>query len=329
MDTYFDFYGVRIKVVSDDFDLVNNIRRDFSYFSVLGGQFDILFVIYNKEIPYDKVPPLKASLYKDNAICYDDKHVRYIDYHGRALSIYDFINNKIEIYSQDKDFLWELTYLAILSMIGEALDKKGIHRIHALGLSINEKAILCVLPMGAGKTTLGLRLLKEEKIKLLSDDMPLITKDGKILPFPIRIGVDRREKLDIPERYLRVFPRSKYGAKILIDIEYFRNKIAKPSRPAIILIGERIFSNNLRIEKIPKRKVIMPFFINGVFGLGLPQLIEYFLRSNIKDIFFKIKIGFSRLFVSLRIIWKSKIYRLLIGTDIDKNINRVLAFLNF
>jgi len=329
MEIYFNFYGVKTKLSSDDQLLIENIKRDFSYFSAPINKTDIKFVVYNEEIPCDKIPPLKASLYKDNAICYDDTNMRYIDYHGKALAIYDFSNNVGEIYSQDNNFLHELTYLAILSKVGEELDKKGIHRIHALGISINNKAVLIIFPMGGGKTTLGLELLKYDGIKLLSDEIPLITRKREVLPFPIRIGVskDRTSSLDIPHKYLRNFIRSKYGSKVLIDIEYFKDKISRSNMPAVILIGERISSNDCRIEKISKFRTLKPFIVNGVFGLGLPQLIEYFLRYNIRDVLPKSKIMFSRLLRCLKVIWKSKTYSFLIGKDRRKNVNILIEFL--
>jgi hypothetical protein len=120
-----------------------------------------------------------------------------------------------------------------------------------LGISVNNKAVLIILPMGGGKTTLGLELLKYDDVKLLSDDTPLISRDGKILPFPIRIGINKNTSLNfnVPKKYLRDFIRSKYGPKLLIDIDYFRDKIALPCKISMILIGERIFSDKCRIEK--------------------------------------------------------------------------------
>jgi hypothetical protein len=67
--------------------------------------------------------------------------------------------------------------------------------------------------------------------------------------------------------------------------------------------------------------------MNGLIGLGLPQLIEYILYSNIKDISSKTKIFLSQLFASLGIIRKSKTYGLLIGVDREGNARRLRRFL--
>ena len=256
---YFDFYGVGLRVECFDTESLDNIKRDFFYFLKKTLQnIDIKINIFLEKPPFEKVPSLKSSLYNPDSIVYDDKDLRYVDHHEKALTIYDYKSEVGKIYSLDKMLLHELSYLLILSRVGEFLDKKGIHRIHALGISIptskkTQKAVLCLLPQGAGKTTLALELLKDEQIRLLSDDAPLITSKGKILAFPLRLAVPEGFFLDIPPQYLRNFQRRKYGNKTLIDIEYFKDKIVSFAEPSIILIGERISSCDTKIFKIMPR----------------------------------------------------------------------------
>jgi len=322
----FNFYGVKIKVSSDSEDHLDEIRRDFSYFLSNNKICDINIETYFQDLPYNLIPQVKASLYLPSAIAYDHENTRYVDYNGQALTIYNYPIEKGQVYSENKELLHEISYLLILSRVGELLDRKGIHRIHALGISISGKAALCLLPMGAGKTTLALDLLKYKEIKLLSDDMVLIDKKGRILPFPLRIGVDRQINLDIPSKFLREFHRRQYGVKTLIDIEYFQDKIATISSPWVIFIGERKFSTQAKIESINKIKAIWPFVRDGIIGLGLPQIVEYFLRNNLKDLN-KIPVILSRIFTSFKIILYSKIYKFVIGQDKEKNAKVLIDFL--
>ena len=62
-------------------------------------------------------------------------------------------------------------------------------------------------------------------------------------------------------------------------------------------------------------------------GLGLPQMVEYFLRFDFKDILSKINIGFARLLASFRLLLGSNIYCFLIGRDNAKNREVLTAFL--
>jgi hypothetical protein len=210
--------------------------------------------------------------------------------------------------------------------VGEELDKKGIHRIHALGISVSNKAVLIILPMGGGKTTLGLELLKYDDVTLLSDDTPLITKDGQVLPFPIRIGVckEAASKLDIPSRYLRNFNRSKYGPKILIDIDYFKDKISDPCKLAVVFIGERLFSSDCQIGRIPKYKISRVLIINGVLGLGLPQLLEFAFTPGRKKI---MRFFFSRFGLFLKLLKKIEGNLLLIGREPSVNASILYRYL--
>ena len=329
MSLFFDFYGVCVKVDCSDRELLENIRRDFSYFYTDSqAQLAISISVYLESPDFDKVQFLKASLYNSDSIAYDDKNIRYVDYQGKALSIYDYRKEEGKIYSSNRELLHELVYLLILSRVGELLDKKGIHRIHALGFSIKENGILCLLPQGAGKTTLALELLKRDDVKLLSDDTVLINRRGQFLAFPLRIGVSSDFKLDIPPQYLRTFKRRKYGQKTLIDIEYFRDKIAGPIKPSILLIGERIFSSRAKIVRVNKIKAILPLVRDAVIGLGLAQMVEYYLRFDFKDIFSKICILLSRLLVSFKFFLHGQIHRFLIGRDVKKNAEIICRFLN-
>lgn len=325
---YFDFYGVALRVECRDSETRENIRRDFSYFfKESQSKTHIKISIYFEKPPFEKVPPLKASLYNPDSLAYDDRHIRYVDHQARALTIYDYKNETGQIYAQDKKLLHELSYLLMLSRVGELLDKRGIHRIHALGICVKERGVLCLLPQGAGKTTLALDLLKVEDIKLLSDDTTLIKRNGELLAFPLRLGVSGDFPLDIPSEYLREFKRRKYGTKTLIDIDYFKDKIISSVKLSIILIGQRISSGEAKIVKLNKMRAIGPIIRDAVIGLGLAQMVEYFLRFDFKDIFSKIGIIFSRLRVSFKLLLHSKSYCFLIGGDRAKNVEVLLSFL--
>jgi hypothetical protein len=55
---------------------------------------------------------------------------------------------------------------------------------------------------------------------------------------------------------------------------------------------------------------------NLVFGLGLPQVLEYFLRARASDLLSKGSIAASRLLAALRLLSKTDCYRLVLGRDL-------------
>ena len=331
MDIKLDFYGIGIEVISSNTRIIENIGRDFSYFKPESKNREstrIHIEVFRESPPYHVIPKgARVTFHTKDTVNYDTGKLRFSNHLGRTLTIYDFSNEIGRIYSRDESLLHERTYLLILSRIGALLDRKGIHRVHALGISLNNKATLCLLPMRGGKTTLGLELIKEEDISLISDEIPLITGDGKILPFPLRVGVLEGAKLDIPSKYLRKFIRSQYSPKTLIDIDFFQGKISKLCNPYIVLIGQRGFSKETRLKQISKLRTILPFAVNSVLGRDLPHTVSYFLRFDLKSVLSYIKILISRFIISCKVIWRAKTYRFYMGTDPGENARFLANFL--
>jgi len=210
------------------------------------------------------------------------------------------------------------------------LDERHIHRVHALGLAKDGKATLCLLPMEAGKTTLALSVLKKSKqIRLISDDVCFLDSKNYAYPFMLRIGVrDKNHVNEIPEQYITRICRYIYGEKYLIDVSCFKDYIAAKSKVCNIVIGKRVFQDNTEIRKIPKIKCYLPFIQCGIFGLGLPQIAELFLRSGLSDILNKINIVFSRTIIFLKIISRTNTYEMRIGRDLEENADKLVNFIN-
>lgn len=321
-----NIYGVEMTIASDDNNVLDLIRSDFKYFATERSD-GIMISISKIKPPYDRVPPVKGSLYTPAAINYDSGNLRYSDYYGKALTIYDYDKEKGEIFSENEDMLYEIAYLMVLSRSGELLDKKGIHRVHALGFSNKENGFLLLLPMKGGKTTLAIELLKSADIKLLSEDTPLIDRDGKILPFPLRLGIQKGDIVEAPTAMTREFRTGKGGEKILVDVAHYMDKIGAPCPAKYILIGEREFSDHPRIMKAGKLRSFSALTRNLVFGLGLPQVVEYFLRSNLRDIFSKAGIFMSRMAASIRISIGTRAFRFILGRDRKRNAETLLDFM--
>jgi hypothetical protein len=55
---------------------------------------------------------------------------------------------------------------------------------------------------------------------------------------------------------------------------------------------------------------------NLVFGLGLPQVLEYFLRARASDLLRKGSIAASRLLAAIRLVSRTDCYRLVLGRDL-------------
>ncbi|HYA35925.1 MAG TPA: hypothetical protein VEF03_09900, partial [Candidatus Binataceae bacterium] len=276
--------------------------------------------------PFDRIPAKFASMMTPKAVTYDNGPIRYNDYCGRALAIYDFSKESGEIWSEDFDLLYELIYLTALSRIGEIHDLRGIHRVHALGIAKGARGAIVLLPEGGGKSTLALRLLAVEGVRILSDDTPLISRE-KMLAFPTRIGLKQGEANGIDPAWLRTMHRREHGTKTLIDIGWFRDRIASDARPFAVVIGRRHGGADSWIEPIAKIKAGPALAANLVFGLGLPQIIEYFLRGGVADTLRKGGIMASRAAAAIRVAAQARCFRLAMGRDIEGAARAVVSVL--
>jgi hypothetical protein len=326
----FSFYGFGIKVRSSDNQTIDNIHRDFSFFVDTNKTPDVHFEIFTVPPDYHSLPTLRPSSHSPRNFSYRYENLLFIDYFGKALLIVDSIKKEYRIFSSEPHLRHEIAFLSILSLVGQNFDARNIHRVHGLGLEINGKGVLILLPQGGGKTTLMLELLKYPNVKLISEDTPLINSSGEILPFPIRIGIDANAKLpDFPEKYLRLVKRMEFEPKYLLDIEYFKDKIAKyPCKLKFAFEGVRCLGNNSRIIPAPKLQMLRAFVINSVIGLGVYQGIEFLIQNSPLELIKKSALLASRLRNSCNAVLKTKTYTFLTGSDKNKNIETLINFLD-
>ena len=325
----FDFYGLGIDVASTDADLVSEVRRDFAYFhraSLNGGERFALRL--HLEAPsFTGLPDLAAAFLTPRNVCYRDTTRTYIDYYGRALGIFERSARAYDVYGTDPEMLHEIAYLFILSTVGEYLDARGIHRLHALGVSLHGRGILLLLPSGGGKSTMALELMRHPDFRLLGEDTPLIDRRGRILPFPLRLGVHPDSETGVPPQYLRTVRRMEFDPKTLIDIEYFRDRLGGAADPALILVGERHLGDSSAIVPLARHKAFKAMLKYMIVGLGVYQGMEFLLERGVWEVAGRLGVATSRLYNSLILLRRAPAYRFVLGRDRRKNFETLVSFL--
>lgn len=323
---YLNFYGVWASVYSPSEELISKLSLDFDFFlHELGPKHETHFVFefFLKKPPAERLPKKVSQRQSLNSLTFDQDRRRFNDYHGRALSIYDYEIEKGEIYSLDFNKLHELSYLMILSRIGKTLDLKGLHKIHAFSVAKEGQVLIGMMPMKGGKSTLFKELIKDREIEMISDDSPLISLNGEVYAFPIRIGFEERvNDLFIQDESLNTYTleREKYGTKHLISTRGLVNRIYQgPQNKIILFVGQRANHDECIIESVSKIKIMPSLIINLVIGVGLPVIFEYFWEHTWRDFFIKSRIALQRLYTGLRLLIKSQTYRIELGRDIEKN----------
>ncbi len=325
----FDIYGVGLRITSSCSEILDNFARDFGYFEATTGASPGAGINVECSLakpPWERIPSDFAARITPNAVIYDRGSVRYNDYYHEALAIYDFSREEGQVWSENPDLLYEIVYLLCLSRVGEIHDLRRIHRVHALGVAIGGKGALVLLPEGGGKSTLCMELLSIPDVQILSDDTPLIS-GRKMLAFPTRVGLRNGSSYAIDPQYLRIMRRRNREPKTVLDIRYFRDRIVPEAIPQAVIVGARRNGDESWIDPIGAAKAMPTLAANMVFGLGLPQVVEFFLRGGGAEAASKMRIASYRLWAAARLAGSAKCYRLALGRDVSAAARAVTSVL--
>jgi hypothetical protein len=313
---YFDVYGYRFELRSTCPPAFEGLCQDFAFFrsdAQSGGE-RVIELRY-EDPRYDNLPDWNAVIHTPRNIVYRRGGDSLIDYQGRGVARHDRASGGFRIEGLDADILYEAAYLFLLSQCGEFLDAQGKHRVHALGISIEGSAVLVLLPMGGGKSTLAYDLLKQPGVKLLSDDSPLVDRSGNLFAFPLRIGLLPGGEGEVPENQRRVINRMGFGQKISVSYQYFAERVVAGAEPGIVFLGSRSLSRDCRVERVGLARGLRTLFSDCVVGLGLFQGVEFVLNRHLRELLPLIGVASSRLWSSWRLLRRSQVYRLRLGRD--------------
>lgn len=296
-------YGICVEAFADQLEtlqVLENLGRDFDYFRVESSTSDPNITLEIRSVSFD---PNSASIGPklfQTKMCtvYGWGPRRYCDYdHGVWVKAINSPRHRsFTVYGKNTDLIYEAAYLALLSAIGEALDQRGFHRIHAVGFQLNGKSHVIAADSGLGKSATAILMMKDGHAKVFSDEMPLISQ-GKVYPFPIRMALHPQvaQSLGIDLSAAREFKRKVYPKKALIEID--RNSVAPPSDLDHFFLG---VSGETALARPMSLREKLGFLVSFVMGLGLPQMAEHMLRAN--NVFGLARIAFSRLKTAFQLL---------------------------
>lgn len=322
-----DFYGMAVSVRSDEEAVLEEVRRDFEYFVAPEREADLDVRTHLAPPPYGMLPSIPAVFLTPRNVCYRQGSTSYVDYFGRGLLVLDRERGECEAYSSDPHLLREIVYLLLLSTVGEHLDRRGLHRIHALGVSLRGRGVLLLLPAGGGKSTMAMALLERPDVKLLSEDTPLVDRTGRIHPFPLCIGLRAGVETAVPEKFVRVVRRMEFDPKQLVDLAYFGDCVSEAVDPGLVVVGQRNLGAVSSITPLSRPRAVKALMKYLVVGLGVYQGLEFLLERGIWELLGKGSVAASRLRNGLRLLGRARTYRFVMGRDVEKNARTLLRFI--
>ncbi|MFN8613534.1 MAG: hypothetical protein U0931_38705 [Vulcanimicrobiota bacterium] len=331
MTLFFNFYGLRVRVEGPEGLLRQHLMRDFSYFLVPhSGPASLVLKLYQQPPNYDNLPNLAAAFSTPRNLVYRQGDLRILDYFGQGLTVGNRKDGSFSLYSSDPDLLREMAYLLLLSKAGQHCDGQGQHRLHALAVSYQGRAVLVLLPSGGGKTTMALSLLRRPGFGLVSEDSPLVDRQGRILPFHTCLGVKHGSSSPpVPDQFLRRVRRMEFDPKTLIDLDYFADRLERqPLQPGYLLVGQRHLGHEAAIVPLARRRAWHALVTNMVIGIGLYQGLEFLLERGSWEVFARLGLLRSRLYNAWQLLRRTESWQFQLGRDRDRNCDQLIGFLN-
>lgn len=251
-----NIHGYRIKIESyptspKSNELLRLLEFDFQQFRVIPpveqSKADLrICVLDSLKAPTFKIPVLKrrglVRFWSPGPKTWYQKDHQY-----RALLSSTPLRT-LELTFENLECAHENVYLFLLSCIGEFFERRGRHRLHAVGYQSGSIAFVIPLNSGHGKTTFSNWLLENTSKSVLGDET-LFTDGVQIWPYPIRRAV-RQEGQLISKKQLESWPPDRVSLS--------------PTPFRLILFRDR-FST-------------LQFFWTFFWGIGNAQMLEYLLR---------------------------------------------------
>lgn len=325
---HLNIYGERIAVESFDSKITSDLAADFHYFLTPSFDFAEKDVFHLQVLPAKKRPAFWIPVFKTkrSTLFFSSVQERKVCFFEKAWVRYRFEERKCTVYCDTSDIAYETVYMVLLSYAGERLDTTMLHRIHGMGFTFRGKGAILLAPSGGGKSTLALELIKRKEFGLLSDDTPILTKQGKMKAFPQRIAT--KESPEVDKKFVRTFKRVEHGEKYVIGGGFFEEKIEPEAKVDWLLLMDSERTAFPQVDESARLSAIWPLFKWLVIGYETPQIWELYLRGSRQDLKEKAKIFARRCRVAGELLLQARVARVCSSSDPKKTEEAVIDFLN-
>jgi hypothetical protein len=312
-----DVYGFRVRIKDRRGAVSNLLGLDYAWFASTPNDDPDLEIIINGEPNLDRFSGARAVSVGPRGVLYRWNGLFITDMGGRAVLEYEPKLKRVVVSYRDEETAHEALYTFLNKRINTHLDKCGFVRLHALALVGHRSgATALMLPSGGGKTTLALRALETDGVKLLSDDSPLVDRQGMVHPFPLRMGLTASDASAETRLRLRPIELMEARRKLAIEVETFKDRIAdRPEPLRHVVIGRRVLSDEASLHEARRRDALGPLFRESIVRPsiyeGLRILQEHGRNENVQ----KIKNLAGRALCCASFLKGARVWTLDMGTD--------------
>lgn len=303
-----DVYGYKVLIKSDLYNCDHlKAAIDFDHFRLNKSQLNYNLIISLQHLKNYQTSGLyigKTKMCRVRQKSFNCRELEYIHNLQTLAIVNDDTSEKtrqLTINAINLDVIDDILYFFINSSVGEYLDYNGLMRLHALSYTLDGHANLIHGAPGFGKSTLAIELIKNADTKIFSDEISVFDLSKNLLqPYPMRIACSEMMSSELETQNVKF--TYFFNKKYLTNIE--KNKIASPAALQNIYLLINTNSSGLCKAKASLfQKVRLSYEI--IFGTGLIQMWEYFLRLNNPHIFCRIL--FNRIKLVFR-IWNVQFY---------------------
>lgn len=212
---------------------------------------------------------LRESFRASHFVVFQQPDMRYVLYPGPepCWLRWDCRGGLLQLFSRSPESGYLRLQLAIHSRLGELLEGRGLHRVHGLGLESGQGGILLLLPPSGGKSSLAAQLWAAacSPLRLLSEDTPLVDRQGHLWPYPFRLALRHPPPGECRHR----------GGKWLLNPRD-RPELWCPAPVPVrhLMVGAWITDPQPVLEHLPRWRAMRSLMRDLVLGYGIPQLIE-------------------------------------------------------
>ena len=246
LDLGLDFYGLPVRVRSEWAEVLDELRLDFWWFARAAeaggaptGEEAVEIVVERRTPDFDAFGDVTASFVTPRNVVYQQPGRTLVDYFGRALSVVERDRERATVQGLDRHLAHEAVYHFVLSRVGRHLDARGLPRLHSLALSTEDGAVAVMLPSGGGKSTLALRALEDERVRILAEDTPLIDRRGRLHPFPLRMAINTTDAARVDPGHVRRIERMEFHPKLALDPAFVGDRFDSVGFADLLVASDR------------------------------------------------------------------------------------------